>query len=115
MFSGTRGFAAARVLSKNVTFSIISLGKTKSLLGQIVDISKEDGDGREEPAAMNRSTRSGRTRSQPQFRRNSSAMRAGNERKLLLDQSRTFRDFENLFAALDAMERWKDLVDQAIE
>lgn len=101
------------MLSRDVTFSIISLGKTESLLGQMVDISKADSDERDEPAAMSRSTRSGRTRSQPQPRRNSTAMRAGNERELLLDQSRTFRDFENLFAALDAMERWKDLADQA--
>ena len=80
----------------------------------MVDISKEDFDEEDEPADLGRSTSLQRTRSQSQRRRSSSAMPpAGNERELLLNQSKAFRDFENLFAALDAMEQWKDLADQA--
>lgn len=62
---------------------------------------------------MGRSARSRQTQSQPQRRRGSSARRARNKCELLLDQSRTFRDLENLFAALDAMENWKELADKA--
>ncbi len=99
-------------MSKAVPFSALSLGKTQALLGRMVDITKDDIDEEDELAASSR-TRSGRTRSQPRRRRSSSAMRANNERELLLNQSSSFRDFENLFAALDAMEHWKDLADQA--
>ena len=100
-------------MSKAVPFSAISLDKTKALLGKMVDISKEESDEEDESVAMSRSTRSGRTRGQPQRSRSSSARSAGSERDLLLNQSRTFRDFENLFVALDALEQWKDLADQA--
>ena len=34
------------------------------------------------------------------------------DEKQLLTQARTFRDFENLFIALDALERWKDQLEQ---
>ena len=79
----------------------------------MIDISKNDSDEEYASATSSRSTRSRRTRSQPQRRRSSSAKGARNERELLLHQSCTFRDFEDLFAALDAMEQWKDLADQA--
>lgn len=60
---------------------------------------------------MNRNTRFRHSRRQRR-RRSSSIFRANNERHLLLLHSRTFRDFEALFAVLDAMERWKGLADQ---
>ena len=33
----------------------------------------------------------------------------------MLSQASTFRDFENLFTALDAMEEWKNLADEAVK
>lgn len=30
----------------------------------------------------------------------------------MLSQARTFRDLENLFVALDALEEWKTLADE---
>ena len=89
----------------------------------MVDISKEYSDEEDEPpkedesATTSRSTRSStrsyRTRARPQNRRSSSAVQVNNERELLLHQATALRDFENLFAALDAMEQWKALADQA--
>ena len=79
----------------------------------MVDITKEDSDEEDESAVLSRSTRSGRIRGQPQRSRSSSTRPASSERDLLLSQSRTFRDFENLFVALDALEQWRDLADQA--
>lgn len=89
----------------------------------MVDISKQDSDeeddsAKEDDSGMtSRSTRSStslrRTRRQSRRRRSSPAMQVRNERELLLHQASAFRDFENLFAALDAMEQWKALADQA--
>lgn len=46
-------------------------------------------------------------------RRSSSVRRGTYERRILLQQARTFRDLEALFVALDAMGKWKELADQA--
>lgn len=111
-FVGTRSLAAARELSKTVTFSNISLSKTQEILGQTQDISQtlEVSDDEGEP-----NTGIGRTRSRQghgqRRRRSSSARRFHNERQLLLEQSRSFRDFEALFAVLSAVEEWKTIAD----
>lgn len=105
--------AAARELSKTVTFSGISLSKTQVILGRMQDISQtaEVGDDEHEPNIGAGRTRSRQSRGQRR-RRSSSARRTHDERQLLLEQSRSFRDFEALFTVLDAIEQWKKLADE---
>lgn len=111
---GSHGLAAARLLSKTVTFSNISLGKTHSILGQTLDLSK-DHESSDEDGRLGTSTRNAKSRhARHQRRRRSSSSRCvNNEREVLLNQASTFRDFENLLVALDAMETWKELADEA--
>lgn len=97
-----------------MTFSSISLSKTHAILGKMQDISQnpEDNDGEREDNTGLGASRSQHSRSQRK-RSSSSIRRVHNERQLLLQQSKSFRDFETLFAVLDAMEQWKDVADQA--
>ena len=106
--------AAARLLSRNSTFSNFSLCKTQAILGYVVDISKHDGFGEDEAASrtLSRKTRSKGSRKQ-QAPSSIPPERIKNEREILLDQSKSFRDLENLFVALDAMEAWKELATEA--
>lgn len=106
--------AAARLLSRNVTFSNFSLCKTQAILGYVTDISKDDGFGEDEgaPRTPSRKTRSKGSREQ-QIPSDISRARIKNEREILLEQSKPFRDLENLFVVLDAMEAWKDLAIEA--
>ena len=111
---GTRGLAAARELAKSVTFSGISLNKTHVMMGRTIDVSRNRAaseDDLESLIDFRHSTRS--KTSQPRRRRRSSSVRRTTaERDLLLRESSAFRDLENLFVALDAMERWKGVADQ---
>ena len=113
---GSNGLAAARRLSRTVPFSTVSLGKTSDILGEPVDISKgqDSSDDENDPATMISKTRLLQTRSS-QRAGSSAAKVAHSDRELMLSQARTFRDFENLFAALDAMEEWKTLADEAVK
>lgn len=105
--------AAARALSKAVSFSSISLSKTEAILGRAQDISQPLDNSDEERASKSatRSTRSRQSRSR-RHRHNSSARCSYNERRLLVQQSRSFRDLEALIGVLDAMEQWKDITDE---
>ncbi|MCJ1384281.1 Nucleoporin nup84 [Xylographa soralifera] len=110
--------AAARQLSKTVTFSMISLNKTEKLLGRSIDIANSQNTSEDEyneyndEYAMRRSTRS-RSNSVRQRRGSSSRRRLQAEREVLLDHGGTFLGFENLMVALDALEHWKDIEAQA--
>lgn len=106
--------AAARELSATIPFSRISTSKTPGITGRTEDISRnlENSDDDGDPKNPSKCGRSRQVRSRRR-RGSSSARRAQNERQLLLHQSRTFRDFEALFAILNAMEEWKDIADQA--
>ena len=96
-----------------MSLSHLSLAKTKYILGRTTDISKDvhpsDDDGEERDGF--RSTRSHRTSSQRRPH-SSSARPVDNDRELLLELARTFKDLENLFIALDALEEWKHLADE---
>lgn len=107
---GSHGLAAARLMSQTVTFSEISLSKTRKILGRAIDLSKfEDlGEDEEEVVSTDRKTRSRHTSSQ-QRRRSSSLRRVSNTRDIMLRQATTFRDLQNLFVALDALEDWRNL------
>ena len=49
-----------------------------------------------------------------QRRRLSSSMKRRNdEREMMINQAKTFRDFEHLFTAFGALEDWKGLADKA--
>lgn len=111
---GAKGLAAARKLSKAVPFSTISMSKTQAILGRMQDISKSPSDSDEEveydaEVGGIRSYHSNTRRR----RRSSTAQTAHNERQLLLQHSKNFRDLETFFAVLDAMEEWKELSTQA--
>ena len=114
---GTRGLAAARELAKSITFSSISLCKTQLLLGRTLDLSQnqllDDIDLENQPDTR-RNTRSRQHKARPR-RRSSSSRRLSVRRELLLNESNTFRDFESLFVALDALEHWKDVIDQSVK
>lgn len=111
---GTHGLAAARILSQTVTFPALSLSKTNKILGRSVDISKTPDDSEDEIGGW-RSTSAKRSykTGNRQRRRSSTASTFASERQILLDQAATFRDFETLFIALDALEEWKDLSVEA--
>ncbi|MCJ1284715.1 Nucleoporin nup84, partial [Xylographa opegraphella] len=103
--------AAARQLSKTVTFSIISLNKTEKLLGRSIDIANSQNTSEDEyndDHGMRRSTRS-RSNQVRRRRRSSSKRMYQAEREILLGYSETFLDFENLMVALDALENWKEI------
>ena len=106
--------AAARLLSRNVTFSNFSFCKTQAILGYVTDISND--------YELQGDKDISRTPSQPKRHQKSRKQqglasippdRIKNEREILLDQSKSFRDLENLFVTLDAMEKWKDLAVDA--
>lgn len=111
---GSNGLAAARRLSQTVSFSTISLGKTNDVLGKPVDISKsqDSSDDEGDPVTGSRDTRSRHARSS-QRPGSPSTKAVPGDRELMLSQASTFRDFENFFAALNAMEEWKNLADEA--
>ena len=114
--SGSNGLAAARRLSQTVPFSTISLGKTNDLLGKPIDISKSQDSSDDEgyPLTTSQRTRSSHARSSQRSGSPSAKLMHG-DRELMLRQASTFRDFENLFAALNAMEEWKTQADEAVK
>ena len=96
-----------------MSLSQLSLSKTKYILGRTTGISKDwhpsDDDAGEGDVFT--SIKSHRTSSQ---RRPSSstARPVDNDRELLLELARTFKDLENLFIALDALEEWERLAEE---
>ena len=108
--------AAARRLSQTVPFSTISLEKTNDLLGKPIDISKSQDSSDDEgyPPTTRQRARSPHARSSQRSGSPSSKLMHG-DRELMLRQASTFRDFENLFAALNAIEDWKKKADEAVK
>ncbi|MCJ1401872.1 Nucleoporin nup84 [Xylographa trunciseda] len=108
--------AAARQLSKTVTFSMISLAKTEKLLGRSIDLANSQHTSEDEFNDENVLQRSTRSRSiQIRQRRSSSSRRQHQaERDVLLGYGGTFLDLENLMVALDALEHWKDVEVQGV-
>lgn len=106
--------AAGRELCVAIPFSRISNSKTPAILGKAEDLSQnleESGDEDESSAVDGHS---GSHRSGAHGRRRSLSLRRNaHERQILLQQARTFQDLEALFVVLDAMEKWKELADQA--
>jgi hypothetical protein len=98
--TGLGSLAASRELLATMSFRKLSLNKTKSILGEMLDLSKEpeyddsiiDENGYDSPEDAHRAA----------------------DQKYLLSEARAFRDLERLFVALDALERWKDAADKAI-
>ena len=107
--------AAAKILSQHVTFSAISLSKTKKILGRQIDVSKGPGEVEEVHELGSLSAMNTSKEGSQHHRHNSSATLYEIERKLLLDQAATFRDFEHLFLALNALEEWSRLSIEAKE
>ena len=107
--------AAARRLSQTVSFSTISLRKTNDILGKSVDISKIQDPSEDEgdPVTGSQITKQRHARNWHQSG-SPSAKIVTSDRELMLSQASTFRDFENFFTALDAMEDWKNLADEAV-
>lgn len=92
--------AAGRELSRKVTFSMLSKSKTEKLLGRSVDISQA-GDESYDVNGENR--------------RMDDDDHMYQQRQLLLKQAASFLDFERLFAALDAIEEWREVAAQSYE
>ena len=106
--------AAARLVSKTVTFSNISLSKSYNLLGKTIDISRspESEDEHDDPSSpVKKSRPRGRPKHQPQPSAPTTPIDQ-DQREILLGQSSTFRDLEHLFVALNAIEDWRALAIQ---
>ena len=113
----SHALAAARLISRTVTFSNISLSKTYTLLGKTIDISRspDSEDERDGPSGPVKKPRPrGRPKHQHQPSETITSVNRG-EREILLSQSSTFRDLENLFVALNAMEEWRALATELSE
>ena len=93
---------------------MISLSKTKTLLGRSINIANSQHTSEDEYNDENVLRRSTRSRStQVRQRRGSSSRRRHRaERDVLLSHGGTFLDLENLMVALDALEHWKDVEAQ---
>lgn len=113
-FLRTGALAAARLLSRNVTFSNFSLCKTQAILGYVTDISRDE-DFEEDEGTHRTPSRKKRAKGSRKQQTSSEIPneRIKNERDILLDQAKSFRDLEGLFVVLDAMEVWKDLAIEA--
>ena len=85
-FPGIGGLAAARDLSKTVSFSELSFAKTLEQLGKSIDLTEGPNEGEDVPASMEK------------------------QRRRMLEESRNFRDFEALLVVLDALQEWRRLV-----
>ena len=96
-----------------MNFSNISLRKTPGILGRAIDLgTKLDGSDEEGESNYLNATTSRHRHGSYNRRRIPSRRGSFGDRRLLLEQSRTFRDFEALFAVLDAIEQWKGVVHE---
>lgn len=103
------GLAGGSELSRRVSFKGIWERKTKAILGH------KDGLGEivsgnhcglvEGPRVLAKINNQDFDQGQASLNQ-----RPSTEQELLLEQSVTFRDFENLFRTLDAMEQWEKLI-----
>ncbi|KAL9130608.1 MAG: hypothetical protein Q9217_001268 [Psora testacea] len=112
-FLRSQGLAAARKLSQEVTLSRISLSKSYAILRRTVDISKDHDLSIEEDGSPS-SAKKSKSRGKSHQRQSSATTNSArdDEREILLEQSRTFRDLESLLVTLNAMEEWRYLADQ---
>ncbi|KAL8729897.1 MAG: hypothetical protein Q9166_004454 [cf. Caloplaca sp. 2 TL-2023] len=108
--AGSKGLAAAKEMSKRVSFSSLSLRKTKAILGREIDVREiynEDGD---VPAHDNRSshrpTGHGRSGS------GSTGHHQTAKEQYLSKRSKNFRNLEQLIHALSALEDWQAEVNR---
>ena len=85
-------------------------------MGKPIDISKgqDSSDDEGDPAIIVQNTRSRQARRSQQSGTPSEKLAHG-DRELMLSQASTFKDFENLFAALDAIEEWKRFADEVVK
>lgn len=74
---------------------MLSLSKTEKLLGRAVDISRDEEEEDDVDSENGDVNELGITTKQ--------------QRQLLLKQAASFRDFERLFAALNALEAWRNV------
>ena len=101
-------FSAGRQLAKTIPFLHISLRKTPGILGYEVDLSQHGAydpsetnghaDEESDVEMQNGDVTEGRRTTGPWLKRD-----------VLVQSAALFRDLENLFLALDAMENWADL------
>ena len=112
--AGNGSFAAARQLARKLRFADFSYSKTQGILGYSTDISQEqdlsDDEEGAPPTPKSPSRRSKRTRVTGQ---SGPAGETKLKCQVLMAQGRTYLDLESLFKALDAMDRWKDLAEEA--
>ena len=100
-------------MSQTVTFSEISLSKTKAILGHSTDISHSQSSNDDEFYTVNPSWhKTLRDAKRPGRGRDSPEEVLTSERDIMLSQGKTFKDFENLLVALDALERWQNASEE---
>ena len=109
---GSQALAAAKAMAQEVSFSTISLSKTTKILGYSTDISNPSEDDIFENANHFAGPRYTRDH---QRRRSLSLERIKSEEEMMLIQAKSFRDFENFFIAIDALEEWKEIADESMK
>ena len=113
-FLGQGALAAARRLSRSVTFSQFSLSKTQAILGTVTDISqeKETIDDEEGSRTSPRKSKTRRAKNH-QSQNSGAAPKSKLQREVLMVQGQSYLDLEHLFNALDAIQHWKELASEA--
>lgn len=98
-----RALAAARTMSQNITFSRISLSKSRAMLGRTIDLSRWRNEGGLD-SSLKRLEQGDLDESVDHRPAELEEVTRTQEYEVLLDQAAGFRDFENLFVALNAIQ-----------
>lgn len=117
-FLRCRAIPAGKLMSKRVPFSEISIYKTPDILGSAVDLSPLHLDSNLVTKAPTASKGRFTDDVQPSSWGQNVDSRRSSEvhgQQILLRQSRSFKDLENLFIALGAIESWASKAEQVHE
>ncbi|KAL8680255.1 MAG: hypothetical protein Q9186_003551 [Xanthomendoza sp. 1 TL-2023] len=113
--AGSKGLAAAKEMSKRVSFSSLSLGKTKAILGQEIDVSgiyDEDEDGMQGRRSSHAHAHAHHPIGLERSGSRSMSYSQSEKERYLFKQSNTFLNLEQLILVLTALEGWQEEVDK---
>ncbi|KAL8722535.1 MAG: hypothetical protein Q9225_001003 [Loekoesia sp. 1 TL-2023] len=105
-YTAAKGLAAAKELSRRVTFSNLSRKKTKAILGREIDVSSIYGE-EEDSIAGNRSAAGSHSRGYKRGGDQPVSQGQSEEERYLLWQSNSFLNLEQLLNVLTAFEEWQ--------
>ena len=113
-FLRCHAISAASLLSEKVPFSDISICKTPAILGDAIDLSQYHPDPKLDKflADSKQTFPNDALLSSQGLEDTSWRPSEVNSQEILLRQSRSFRDLENLFVAIRAIESWASMADR---